>query len=755
MIIGGGRIKCAWGLQLLAIVFGWLTSSIREILLPKGELRPVRFTILFALVLVVCFPVLSQDCDVDFPGTSTLNFSATCGGSPIDNLTLGKNSTPLGDNDTFTFDAPATINLLGNLDVDAQGDGRIIIPAGVTVIIDGNMRLDPKLGGCESGNPCTFTIEVYGYLQILGDFRNDLVTLVWEGSGTVEVKDQFENHSNACMTCSVNCPSFPIGAGGCDDQGSGCTEDFCVSHYGSTNCGSDNIDPTISNCPVDIVVSTLPGSCDAVVNWTTPTASDNCNLASFTASHNPGDTFAFGSTNITYTAIDDNGNSTVCSFQVDVVDNTSPVVTNCPVDMVVSTLPGSCDAVVNWTPPTASDNCNLASFTASHNPGEIFGLGITTVTYSAVDDYGNTANCSFEVKLIDNTGPVITNCPVDIVVSTASSSCDVTVNWSPPVVTDNCAVTSFNSNHKSGDIFPIGITTVTYTAIDEGGNIANCSFDITVEDQDAPVINNCPADLLIASFDPGENLATVNWTEPLPIDNCAITSFTISHQPGSKFAEGQTIVTYRVMDTAGNETSCSFTVEVFGNSPPIANNIFVQTKGTEPVQVCFNASDKDGDGIMLSDISYNTSVGFVDQIDAVQQCFVYTPNLGSNGVVAIKAIICDDRSPSGCSEVIAEIEVLKEEITIYKAFSPNGDAINDVWHIGNIEQYPENTVTIFDRWGSVIYQATGYNNENVVWDGRGNGRGVSSTSVVPSGTYFYSVELQGSGSKSGFIELIN
>ncbi|TDI69472.1 MAG: HYR domain-containing protein [Bacteroidetes bacterium] len=673
MIIEGGRIKYAWGLQLLAIVFGWLTGPIRVILLPKGELRSVRFTILFAMVLVVCVPVLSQDCDVDFPGTSTLNFSATCGGSPIDNLTLGKNIS-LGDNDTFTFDAPAAINILGSLDVDAQGDGRIIIPAGVTVIIDGNMRLDPNTGGCESGNPCTFTIEVNGYLQILGDFRSNLVTLVWEGSGTVEVKDKFENSSNACMTCSVNCPSFPIGAGGCDDKGSGCTEDFCVSHYGSTNCGSDNIDPTI---------------------------------------------------------------------------------TNCPVDMVVSTLPGSCDAVVNWTPPTASDNCNLASFTGSHNPGEIFGLGITTVTYSAVDDYGNTATCSFEVKLIDNTGPVIANCPADIVVSATNSSCDVTVNWSPPVVTDNCAVTSFNSNHQSGDIFPIGITTVTYTAIDEGGNIANCSFDITVEDQEAPAINNCPADLSIASFDPGESLATVNWTEPLPTDNCAITSFTSSHQPGSKFAEGQTIVTYRAMDTAGNEYSCSFTVEVIGNSPPIANDIIVQTKGTEPVQVCFNASDKDGDGILLSNISYNISLGLVDQIDAVQQCFVYTPNLGSNGLVAITATICDDRNPSGCSEVKAEIEVLKEEITIYKAFSPNGDAINDVWHIGKIEQYPENTVTIFDRWGSVIYQVTGYNNENVVWDGRGNGRGVSSTSVVPSGTYFFSIELQGSGSKSGFLELIN
>jgi len=592
MIIEGGRIKYAWGLQLLAIVFGWLTSSIREILLPKGELGSVRFTILFTLVLVVCFPVLSQDCDVDFPGTSTLNFSATCGGSSIDNLTLGKNIS-LGDNDTFTFDAPAAINILGSLDVDAQGDGRIIIPAGVTVIIDGNMRLDPQTGGCESGNPCTFTIEVNGILQILGDFRSNLVTLVWEGSGTVEVKDKFENSSNACMTCSVNCPSFPIGAGGCDDKGSGCTENFCVSHYGSTNCGSDNIDPTITNCPVDISVSMLPGSCDAVVNWTPPTASDNCNLASFTGNHNPGDIFPLGLTKITYSAIDDNGNSTVCSFQVDVVDNTGPVVAN------------------------------------------------------------------------------------------------------------------------------------------------------------------CPADLLVFNFDPGADVSTVNWTEPVASDNCAISSFTSTHQPGDQFSKGVTMVTYSAFDDAGNKNSCSFTVEVLGNSPPVADDIFIQTNGINPVKVCYDASDKDGDGIILTNVNYNTGAGLVDQVDPNQLCFLFTPSQGSFGIQIITATICDDRNPSGCSEVKAKIEVLKEEITIYKAFSPNGDAINDVWHIGNIEQYPENTVTIFDRWGSVIYNVTGYNNENVVWDGRGNGRGVSSTSVVPSGTYFFSIELQGSGSKSGFLELIN
>src|SRR5690606_22658722 len=132
--------------------------------------------------------------------------------------------------------------------------------------------------------------------------------------------------------------------------------------------------------------------------------------------------------------------------------------------MTLTTDASSCGAVVTWTAPTASDNCSV-SLSSSHNSGDVFPLGTTTVTYTATDGAGNTATCSFDVTVVDTEVPVIANCPTDITVSTDASSCDAVVTWTAPTASDNCSV-SLSSSHNSGDVFPLGTTTVTYTATD-------------------------------------------------------------------------------------------------------------------------------------------------------------------------------------------------------------------------------------------------------------------------------------------------
>src|SRR5258707_8838031 len=97
----------------------------------------------------------------------------------------------------------------------------------------------------------------------------------------------------------------------------------------------------------------------------------------------------------------------------------------------------SCSAIVNWTSPTASDNCSMGSFTSNHNSGDTFPVGITTVTYNAVDAAGNSATCSFTVKVIENVAPVITNCPSSANVF-VNASCKFTIPAYTATVTDNC-----------------------------------------------------------------------------------------------------------------------------------------------------------------------------------------------------------------------------------------------------------------------------------------------------------------------------
>lgn len=93
-------------------------------------------------------------------------------------------------------------------------------------------------------------------------------------------------------------------------------------------------------------------------------------------------------------------------------------------------------------------------------------------------------------------------------------------------------------------------------------------------------------------------------------------------------------------------------------------------------------------------------------------------------------------------------DLSEAEIYIYSGFTPNGDGDNDEWYIDYIFLYPDNTVTIFDRWGVIVWQADGYNNKDVVWKGDNNVSG----KVLSNGTYFYVVKIKDKTYK-GWVEL--
>jgi len=75
-------------------------------------------------------------------------------------------------------------------------------------------------------------------------------------------------------------------------------------------------------------------------------------------------------------------------------------------------------------------------------------------------------------------------------------------------------------------------------------------------------------------------------------------------------------------------------------------------------------------------------------------------------------------------------------VKFYHGFTPNGDGHNDTWIIDNIELFPGNTVEIYDRWGSQVWNGTGYNNTTVVWKGQDH-----RNLPLSSGTYYYIVKL--------------
>jgi len=92
-------------------------------------------------------------------------------------------------------------------------------------------------------------------------------------------------------------------------------------------------------------------------------------------------------------------------------------------------------------------------------------------------------------------------------------------------------------------------------------------------------------------------------------------------------------------------------------------------------------------------------------------------------------LLCND---AGCGTAVVTIEVLCEGMNIFTGMSPNGDGINDVFFISNIDLFPNNHLQIFNRWGHLVYEVEGYQND---WTGTWKGK------LLPDGTYFYILNI--------------
>ena len=340
-------------------------------------------------------------------------------------------------------------------------------------------------------------------------------------------------------------------------------------------------------------------SCFSDVTVPLPTT-DDCSPVTISNDRNgdPAATGVYpaGTTAVTYTATDSYGNDADCMMNVTVIDNVDPTIT-CPADIVVANEAGLCEATVTYA-VGGDDNCSaVVSQITGMSSGSAFPVGVTTNTFDAVDPSGNNTGCSFTVTVLDTELPVICGAgiPADISASADPAiNCAAAITFPTQTGTDNCpnAVTTLASSPTAGLIsgsqFPVGVTNMVWTVEDASGNKATCGFAISIVDDIDPTIA-CPPNMTV-STDQGQCDAVVNYTVPTGVDNCpnpAVTR-TAGLGNGATFPLGLTSEAYEVVDGAGNEASCSFTIYVEDTEGPqitCKNVTFILTPSTPPQSV--------------------------------------------------------------------------------------------------------------------------------------------------------------------------
>jgi hypothetical protein len=400
------------------------------------------------------------------------------------------------------------------------------------------------------------------------------------------------------------------------------------------------------------------------VTFSNATATDNSGNVTVTLISNlpSGSEFPLGESTVTFEAKDTAGNTSECSFVITVEDNQNPTI-SCPNPISDTVAFGESGKVITYTAPIFDDNCSGSTIlqTVGFASGSEFPIGTTTNTFVVTDASDNTVTCSFEVTITENTDtekPIIT-CPTDITQNVDSGKCGAIITFTDATATDNFGSVTVKliSNLPSGSEFPVGTSTVIFEAKDSAGNTSECSFQITVGDNEAPTVN-CPQEIIV------EYSAEKTYTVPdfstmySSSDNCSA-ALTYSQNPsiGSVVTEDSD-ASFSVGDNNGNFTNCLFKIKFINepNTPPTSRDDIYSTLQDESLTVSAssgvlsNDSDAEGDvltAVLIADVSSGTlslnpdgSFVYVPNTDFFgEDSFTYSANDGSQNSIASTARI--------------------------------------------------------------------------------------------------------------------
>ena len=342
-----------------------------------------------------------------------------------------------------------------------------------------------------------------------------------------------------------------------------------------------------------------------------------------------------------------------------------------------------------------------------------FNPAIGTATYTVTGTDANGCQNTDQVDVTVNANPVvnagadITSCENDPLVLAASGADNY--SWSGGVINNTAFVP------------PVGVTVYTVT----GTDLNNCqaSDDITITVNPLPVLLVSPD----ATFCAGDTL-TLEASGATTID------WNSGAGTGTSFAIIPAAST--TVNVTGTSAGCSATtsIELVLDDPSLidAGADATVCAGFTTYLVASGGVSYEWNGPNVANVT-ESEHGF----QADTSAWYYLTATTANGCVYTDSLFVTASTDPSCT-----IEPLT-------TFSPNGDAVNESWKIQGINAFPDNTVTVINRWGDVVFEQTNYDNESVYWNGT-----LPNGAEAPGGTYFFVIEITGGPTTTGWIQLL-
>ena len=244
--------------------------------------------------------------------------------------------------------------------------------------------------------------------------------------------------------------------------------------------------------------------------------------------------------------------------------------------------------------------------------------------------------------------------------------------------------------------------------------------------------------LPLSSFVSSGSVNSYQWYSNTVDDNTsggAISGETASTYLPDETVEGETFYYYEAIGDCGTPV-VSETISINVNSlpgAPLLNSNYVICNDPLPDYV---------------DLEYNESLNWYS--DMAKTTSLGVDSIPTNSATTIYYI---SQTINGCEGDVTSVEVEISDclLDVPTAFTPDGDNVNDTWQLVDLDNYfPKNIVTVYSRWGELLYTSPEGDYESFPWDGKLNDE------ILPVGSYYYFIDYNdGSGGKvNGVVTVI-
>lgn len=422
-----------------------------------------------------------------------------------------------------------------------------------------------------SNNSTSQVVQITVFDTLSPVLQGQTINLYLNAGGTA-VLDSAQAVSSIGDNCAIDSIAFSNQNFTCADTGSSSVVIFASDFSGNSATDTvvvnvfDTLAPDVVTQNITVYLDTA-GTASIVASDVDGGTTDNCALDTLLVSQSQFDCSHIGQNPVQLTGVDISGNSASATAIVTVEDTVSPVVRTRDI-VVYLDASGTAGITATQVDSASTDNCGIDSLYLDRDTLTCADLGTTTVTLFAADSTGNIGSATAQITVLDTIAPTILGTNLVLYLDSTGNA-EVDVNQVVSVVDDNCGIDSVWSSQTSFSCADTGgMFTVQISASDFSGNIANGTFQVTVEDSLPPAINTVtPVVYLDAS---GNGSLSATDVDNGTSDNCALDTIFIDRTSFDCNDAGDTVsVVFSARDVSGNVAVRTVFLPVLDTASPV------------------------------------------------------------------------------------------------------------------------------------------------------------------------------------------